>query len=131
MDNDSEKQTLVRKAKAIVAIAFRKGPIEDLHAGRSCPICNGKRGYSRITDAEETDPSRMRSTAFTPCSASRSTILTATLAKSPSAKAIRKAGTNPNDLIGENTTHAAPAIRNSISPLCPLRNCGHWHQHSA
>jgi hypothetical protein len=28
---------LAREANALVALAFRNGPIEDLHAGRSCP----------------------------------------------------------------------------------------------
>jgi len=50
--NDSEQQKLAREAKAIVAIAFRNGPIEDVHAGRSCPTCTGKPGYSRISDDE-------------------------------------------------------------------------------
>lgn len=43
---------LVREAKAIVALAFRNGPIEDLHAGMACPTCSGEEGYSHITDAE-------------------------------------------------------------------------------
>jgi len=43
---------LAREAKAIVALAFRNGPIEDIHAGKPCPACRGKRGYSRITDEE-------------------------------------------------------------------------------
>ncbi len=43
---------LAREAKAIVAIAFRNGPIEDIHAGKTCPTCQGKRGYSRITEKE-------------------------------------------------------------------------------
>ncbi len=28
---------LATEAKAIVALAFRNGPIEDVHAGRVCP----------------------------------------------------------------------------------------------
>ena len=43
---------MAREAKAIVALAIRNGPIEDLHAGRACPTCKGQPGYSRITDAE-------------------------------------------------------------------------------
>lgn len=43
---------LAREAKAIVAIAFRNGPIEDIHSGKACPACTGKAGYSRITDDE-------------------------------------------------------------------------------
>ena len=43
---------LAREAKAIVALAFRNGPIEDIHAGKPCPTCRGKQGYSRLTDAD-------------------------------------------------------------------------------
>jgi hypothetical protein len=43
---------LAREAKAIVALAFRNGPIESIHSGKTCPACSGKAGYSRITDAE-------------------------------------------------------------------------------
>lgn len=43
---------LAREAKGPVALAFRNGPIEDVHAGRECPTCAGKTEYSRITDAE-------------------------------------------------------------------------------
>jgi hypothetical protein len=43
---------IVKEAKAIVALAFRKGPIEDVHAGKVCPVCNGSSEYSRITDDE-------------------------------------------------------------------------------
>ncbi|MBN9617185.1 MAG: hypothetical protein BGO25_03030 [Acidobacteriales bacterium 59-55] len=40
------------EAKAIVARAFRNGPIEDLHAGKVCPVCSADPNYSRISDAE-------------------------------------------------------------------------------
>jgi len=40
------------EAKAIVARAFRNGPIEDLHAGKVCPVCSVDPDYSRISDAE-------------------------------------------------------------------------------
>ena len=43
---------LAREAKSLVALAFRNGPIEDVHAGRECPTCAGKTEYSRITDIE-------------------------------------------------------------------------------
>lgn len=43
---------LAREAKSLVALAFRNGPIEDVHAGRECPTCGGKPEYSHITDAE-------------------------------------------------------------------------------
>jgi hypothetical protein len=52
MSTDFDRQLLAREAKAIVALAFRNGPIEDVHAGRHCPTCAGQAGYSRITDAE-------------------------------------------------------------------------------
>lgn len=43
---------LAAEAKSLVALAFRNGPIEDVHAGRACPTCAGKPEYSRITEAE-------------------------------------------------------------------------------
>lgn len=52
MTTTPEQRQLVREAKAIVALAFRNGPIEDIHSGKACPTCTGKAGYSRITDAE-------------------------------------------------------------------------------
>jgi hypothetical protein len=52
MSIDSNRRGIAREAKAIVALAFRNGPIEDLHAGRPCPTCTGCEGYSRITDDE-------------------------------------------------------------------------------
>jgi len=52
MQNSPFDPNLAREAKAIVAIAFRNGPIENLHAGKQCSACHGKISYSRITDAE-------------------------------------------------------------------------------
>jgi hypothetical protein len=43
---------LVMEAKALVALAFRNGPIEDLHAGTPCPACIGRAEVSRISDDE-------------------------------------------------------------------------------
>jgi hypothetical protein len=43
---------LAAEAKALVALAFRNGPIEDLHAGRPCAVCSGNREISHITDEE-------------------------------------------------------------------------------
>lgn len=43
---------LSREAKGLVALAFRNGPIKDVHAGIDCPTCAGKPEYSRITQAE-------------------------------------------------------------------------------
>jgi hypothetical protein len=43
---------LAKEAKAIVALAFRNGPIEALRAGKPCPKCRRNRAYSRISDAE-------------------------------------------------------------------------------
>lgn len=40
------------EAKAIVALAFRNGPIEDVHAGKPCPTCHGDPQFSHITQAE-------------------------------------------------------------------------------
>jgi hypothetical protein len=43
---------LAAEAKGIVALAFRNGPIEDVHAGKECPTCTGKVEYSHITQDE-------------------------------------------------------------------------------
>ena len=43
---------LAAEAKAIVALASRNGPIEDIHAGKPCPTCSRDASYSRISDAE-------------------------------------------------------------------------------
>ena len=44
--------TLVIEAKAMVALAFRNGPIEALHAGKPCAVCSGNPTVSHISDAE-------------------------------------------------------------------------------
>jgi hypothetical protein len=43
---------LSMEAKALVALAFRNGPIENLHAGAPCPSCRGKAEVSHISDDE-------------------------------------------------------------------------------
>ena len=43
---------LAAEAKSIVALAFRNGPIENVHAGKECPTCAGKPEYSHITQGE-------------------------------------------------------------------------------
>ena len=43
---------LAEEAKALVALAFRNGPIEDLHAGRPCTVCSGNQEISHISDEE-------------------------------------------------------------------------------
>ena len=43
---------LAAEAKSIVALAFRNGPIEKVHAGKECPTCAGKSEYSHITQTE-------------------------------------------------------------------------------
>lgn len=52
MTDDPHHKGLAREAKAIVALALRNGPLEDVHAGSRCPVCDGKPGISRITDDE-------------------------------------------------------------------------------
>jgi hypothetical protein len=46
------EQNLAEEAKAIAVLAFRNGPLEDVHAGQECPQCSGKTEYSHITQAE-------------------------------------------------------------------------------
>ncbi|MGA8344520.1 MAG: hypothetical protein WB781_21485 [Candidatus Sulfotelmatobacter sp.] len=43
---------LAAEAKSLVALAFRNGPIEDVHAGKECPTCAGNSEYSHITQNE-------------------------------------------------------------------------------
>jgi hypothetical protein len=43
---------VAREAKALVALAFRNGPIEDVHVGMVCPTCDGNPEYSHITQDE-------------------------------------------------------------------------------
>ena len=43
---------LARESKATIAFILRNGPLEDLHAGKTCPICQGKQEYSHVTDDE-------------------------------------------------------------------------------
>ena len=52
MKKTSIDPVLALEAKMIVALAFRNGPIEDLHAGKTCPTCSVESGYSRISDEE-------------------------------------------------------------------------------
>ena len=40
---------LALEAKALVALAFRNGPIEDLHTGRPCRICSGNQEISHVS----------------------------------------------------------------------------------
>ena len=48
----SNLDQLASEAKAIVALAFRNGPIENVHAGILCPTCEGEARYSRISQSE-------------------------------------------------------------------------------
>ena len=43
---------LAKEAKSIVVLAFRNGPIEDVHSGIPCPTCSGKPEYSHVTQEE-------------------------------------------------------------------------------
>ncbi len=43
---------IAAEAKALVALAFRNGPIEDLHAGKLCPTCSGEPQFSHISEEE-------------------------------------------------------------------------------
>ena len=45
-------RTLALEAKAMVALAFRNGPIEALHAGTPCKVCSGNPAVSHISDEE-------------------------------------------------------------------------------
>ena len=43
---------LAMEAKALVVLAFRNGPIEDLHTGKPCAVCSGRPEVSHISDDE-------------------------------------------------------------------------------
>lgn len=43
---------LAVETKALVALAFRNGPIEDVHAGKLCLTCGGRSEYSRVSDEQ-------------------------------------------------------------------------------
>jgi len=43
---------LAAETKAMVALAFRNGPIEVLHAGKPCAACAGRQDISHISDEE-------------------------------------------------------------------------------
>jgi hypothetical protein len=43
---------LAQEAKALVALAFRNGPIEDRHAGMPCAVCSGRADVSHVSDEE-------------------------------------------------------------------------------
>jgi hypothetical protein len=46
--------SLAVEAKANTALAFRNGPIEDLHAGKPCAVCAGSPEFSHVSDEEMT-----------------------------------------------------------------------------
>ena len=52
MKKTSVDPVLALEAKMMVALAFRNGPIEHLHAGKICPTCSADSAYSRISDEE-------------------------------------------------------------------------------
>lgn len=43
---------VAREAKALVALAFRNRPIENVHDGKACPTCHDTPEYSHITQDE-------------------------------------------------------------------------------
>jgi hypothetical protein len=49
LENSSE---LAREARALVALAFRNEPVEDVHTGKTWPTCHGKANYSHITQSQ-------------------------------------------------------------------------------
>lgn len=40
------------EAKALIALVLRNGPIESIHAGKSCPTCYGREEYSHVSNDE-------------------------------------------------------------------------------
>jgi hypothetical protein len=52
MKAKAEQYDAATEVKALVALAFRNGPIESLHSGKRCPTCEAQPGYGRIADPE-------------------------------------------------------------------------------
>ena len=66
--------SLAIEAKAITALAFRNGPIEDLHAGKTCVVCAGRPEFSHVSDEEMKRIMKAASIRCTACSGSAITI---------------------------------------------------------
>lgn len=47
-------KSIAREAKAITVLAFRNGPLEQLHQGKMCPHCYGKPEYLRVSTPDLT-----------------------------------------------------------------------------
>jgi hypothetical protein len=45
-------RVLTEEAKGLTLLAFRSGPIEEIHAGRTCQACEEDESYSHLTDAQ-------------------------------------------------------------------------------
>lgn len=88
-------------AKRLVLLAFRNGPIESIHAGRPCPNCSGKRGYSRITNEE--------------------------MERIMKAAVNRPIGGSPNQTVGSSPVHDGLVRR---APGAPTAEAGHDHSSS-
>ena len=52
MPTNTPNPELAREAKALVALVLRNGPIESVHAGKTCLTYSAGPGYSRITQDE-------------------------------------------------------------------------------
>jgi len=44
--------TLEEESKALVSLAVRNSELENLHAGKSCPICHDQAEYSHISNRQ-------------------------------------------------------------------------------
>jgi hypothetical protein len=67
--------SLAIEVKAITALAFRNGPIEDLHAGKPCAACAGRPEFSHVSDEEmKRDHESCGSMRYIACSGSAITI---------------------------------------------------------
>jgi hypothetical protein len=96
MTENSDPRELAREAKAIVALAFRNGPIEDVHAGQPCAACTGKPGVSRISDDEMKLIMKNAVNKGLHCFASRAMIRMVTPARWRTASAAPPDGTSRN-----------------------------------
>jgi PRTRC genetic system protein E len=84
------------RRKDLTVIAFRNGPLEDLHAGKICPYCNGDQDYSHVTEPEMKQLMQAAVNAVTICSTNANMIPTPTHGSKCSQIATPETGTIPS-----------------------------------
>jgi hypothetical protein len=68
LTDETDARQLTREAKAIVALAFRNGPLRRCALRDPCPACAGKSGVSQISNDEMKLIMKNAVNKSTPCS---------------------------------------------------------------